>query len=328
MKILIMNHDQVRSALPMSACMEVMSEALEALAKGQFHLPLRMIVRPPAAEGMMGLMPSYRSGERAAYALKAICIFPHNPKIGKDSHQGAVLLSSATTGELLAVVNASAVTAIRTAAVSAVATRALARKDACELAVIGAGMQGRAHVAAIAEARQIRRVRLADSDPARARNLAAELAAAYPFPVEAAENAETAVRNADIIVTVTTSSVPVLRREWISAGAHINAVGACLPHMREIDSATVAASSFFVDRRESVLNESGDYLIALREGAIGPEHIRGEIGEVLTGEIQGRDSDREITLFKSLGLAVEDLAAVDYLYRRAKETDSGSWVEF
>jgi ornithine cyclodeaminase/alanine dehydrogenase-like protein (mu-crystallin family) len=328
MKILIMNHEQVRAAMPMATCMEVMSEALEALSGGRFHLPLRMIVRPPTAEGMMGLMPSYRAGERAGYALKAICVFPNNPKIGKDSHQGAVLLSSAATGELLAVINASAVTAIRTAAVSAVATRALARKDACELAVIGTGVQGRAHVAAIAEARKVRRVRLADSDPARARYAAAELAAAYPFPVEAAANAEAAVRNADIIVTVTTSSEPVLRREWVSEGAHINAVGACLPHAREIDSATVAASRLFVDRRESVLNESGDYLIALKEGAIGPEHILGEIGEVLTGQVQGRSADAEITLFKSLGLAVEDFSAADYLYRRAKETGSGTWVEF
>jgi ornithine cyclodeaminase/alanine dehydrogenase-like protein (mu-crystallin family) len=314
--------------MPMSTCIEVMSETLESLARGRFHLPLRMIVRPPEAAGMMGLMPSYRSGEHAAYALKAICIFPHNPTIGKDSHQGAVLLFSATSGELLAVVNASAVTAIRTAAVSAVATRILARQDACELAVIGTGVQGRAHAAAIAEVRPIRRLRVADSDPARARKVAAELSAIHSFTVEAAENVEAAVRNADIIVTVTTSSQPVLQREWISAGAHINAVGACLPHTREIDSGTVASSKFFVDRRESVLNESGDYLIALKEGAIGPEHIRGEIGEVLTGEVSGRTSDREITLFKSLGLAVEDLAAVDHLHRWALETGSGTWVEF
>jgi alanine dehydrogenase len=120
----------------------------------------------------------------------------------------------------------------------------------------------------------------------------------------------------------------VLAREWISAGAHINAVGACLPNARELDTATVAASSLFADRRESVLNESGDYLFAFREAAIGPEHIRGEIGEVLTGKIQGRNSNEEITLFKSLGLAVEDLAAVDYLYRQAKETGAGTWVEF
>ncbi len=328
MKVLILNCDEVYAALPMSQCIEVMSEALQSLARGRFHLPLRTVVRPPDARGLMGLMPACRSGEDAVYALKAICVFPGNPAIGKDSHQGAILLSSAATGELLAVVNATAVTAIRTAAVSAVATRALARKDASELAVIGAGVQGRAHVAAISEVRPIRRVRLADADPERARKAAAELSARHRLAVEAVAHAEHAVRNAHIVVTATTSTTPVLRREWISAGTHINAVGACLPDAREIDSATVAASSFFADRRESVLSESGDYLIPLREGAIGPEHIRGEIGEVLTGKVRGRTSETEVTLFKSLGLAVEDLAAADFLYRRALKTGSGTFVDF
>jgi ornithine cyclodeaminase/alanine dehydrogenase-like protein (mu-crystallin family) len=328
MKILILNHDQVYAALPMSECIDVMAEALESLARGRFHLPLRMIVRPPDAEGMMGLMPSYRSGERAAFALKAICVFPRNPKIGLDSHQGGVLLFSPSTGELLAVVNASAVTAVRTAAVSAVATRTLARKDAGELAVIGAGVQGRAHLAGIAAVRQIRRARVADVMPERARAFAAEMSAAHSFPIEAVDTAEAAVRNADIIVTVTSSSQPVLRREWVSEGAHINAVGACVPHARELDSATVAVSKLYVDRRESVLNESGDYLIALNEGVIRPEHIRAELGDVLAGEARGRTSDRDITVFKALGLAVEDLAAVDFLYRRAEEKGFGTWVDF
>jgi ornithine cyclodeaminase/alanine dehydrogenase-like protein (mu-crystallin family) len=328
MELLILNHDQVYAALSMSKCIEVMADALEALARGRFHLPLRMIVRPPDAQGIMGLMPAYRAGERAAYGLKAICVFPHNPEVGKDTHQGAVLLFSAVDGELLAVVNASAVTAIRTAAVSAVATRALARKDACELAIIGAGVQGRAHVAAIAEVRAIRRARVADAVPSRARAFAAEMSAAHPFPVEVADSPESAVRNADIIVTTTSASQPVLRRAWITEGAHINAVGACTPSARETDSAIVAASRLYVDRRESVLHESGDYLIPLGEGAIGPDHIQGEIGEVLVGEAQGRVSDQDITLFKALGLAVEDLATVEFLYRCAKAERLGTWVEF
>lgn len=312
----------------MPACIELMSGTLEALARGQFHLPLRMVISPPDAKGMMALMPSYRSGDLAACALKAICVFPGNSRIGKDSHQGAVLISSAETGELLAIVNASAITAIRTAAVSAVATRILAREDANELAIIGAGIQGRSHLAAIAEVRPIRRARVAASNPAHARAFAAEMSAQYPFPIEASDSAEGAVRNADIIVTATGSAVPVLRREWLSHGTHINAVGACLPHAREIDSASMAASRLYVDRRESVLHESGDYLIALKEGAIGPDHIRAELGEILTGAAQGRASGSEITLFKSLGLAVEDLAAAQYVYRRLKEDGSGSWVDF
>ncbi len=328
MELVILNHDEVVSLLPFSKCIDLMADALESLARGQVHLPLRMIVRPPDAKGLMALMPAYRSGERSAYALKAICAFPQNPTVGKDTHQGAVLVFSPEAGELLAVINASAITAIRTAAVSALATRLLARGDARELAIIGAGVQGRAHLAAIAEVRPLRRVRVADAVTERARMLAAQTAAGCAFPVEASDSVESAVRNADIIVTVTNSSEPVLQRSWISDGAHVNAVGASVPQAREIDTATMAASKLYVDRRQSTLNESGDYLVAAKEGAIGPDHIQGEIGELLTGAAVGRTSDRDITLFKALGLAVEDLAAAEYVYRQAKEKRIGTWVDF
>jgi ornithine cyclodeaminase len=154
------------------------------------------------------------------------------------------------------------------------------------------------------------------------------VSADYAFPVESFENVEDAVRGADVIVTATTAREPVIQREWVARGAHINAVGTYSPGAREIDTATVAAASLFVDRRESALNEAGDYILAAREGAIGPEHIRAELGEVLTGERPGRTSPEEITLFKSLGLAVEDLAAAEYLYRQAQTKAVGTWVEF
>jgi len=161
-----------------------------------------------------------------------------------------------------------------------------------------------------------------------ARKLADELSGRYPFPVEAVETVEEALRGADLIVTATNASEAVVRREWISEGAHLNAVGSCTPHARELDAETLAASSLFVDSVESTVNEAGDYLQAAREGAVGPEHIRAELGEVLTGAKPGRTSAAEITLFKSLGLAVEDLAAAEYLYRKAKETGAGAWVRF
>lgn len=328
MKLLVLSHEQVVERLPMSQCIELMADALESLARGQVHLPLRTVVRPAGAEGIMALMPAYRSGERAGYAVKAVCVFPNNSAVGKDAHQGSVLLFSPDSGELLAVVNASAVTAIRTAAVSALATRILARKDAHDLAIVGAGLQGRAHLEAIAEVRALRRVRIADVIPEKAQKLAAEMSGRFQFPIEAATCVEAAVWDADIIVTVTTSSRPVVRRDWISDGAHLNAVGACVPHAREIDTATVAASKLYVDLRESALNESGDYLLAASEGAIGPGHIQGEIGELLTGAARGRVSEQEITLFKALGLAVEDLAAAEYLYREARQKQFGTWIEF
>ncbi|MCL5951582.1 MAG: ornithine cyclodeaminase family protein [Chloroflexi bacterium] len=330
MKILVLSHSEVEQLLPMNECVEVMAEALAALAKGEMFLPLRMIVNPPAAAGMLGLMPAYRSGEdgAAAYGVKAVCVFPGNSAMGKDMHQGCVLLFSGETGEPLAVVNASAITSIRTGAVSAVATRLLARPDASDLAIVGAGTQGRAHLAAMACVRPLKRVRVADHNVERAKAFAKEMGARFSFPVEYVDSVQSAVRGADLIVTVTSSSEPVLKREWVSAGTHINAVGASFRNAREIDTATVAASRFFGDRRESTLNESGDYLFAAQDGAIGPDHIQGEIGEILIGTKEGRTSPDQITLFKALGLAVEDLAAAAHVYANAAHNGAGTWVEF
>ena len=328
MKVLLLGHDEVAALLPMGECIRLMRDALVALAGGRVHQPLRTVVRPPGAKGMLGLMPAYSSAARPAFGLKAISVFPENPARGLDSHQGAVLLFSGETGEPLAFVNASAVTAVRTAAVSGAATRALAREDAGDLAVVGAGVQARSHVEAMSHVRPVRRCRVASRRFEHARKLADELSGSYAFPVEAVETVEEAVRGADLIVTATNSAEPVVRREWVSDGAHINAVGACTPNARELDAATVAASSLFVDSIESLVNESGDYLLAAREGAVGPGHIRAELGEVLAGTKPGRTSPDEITLFKSLGLAIEDLAAAAYLYDKCKETGAGTWVSF
>jgi len=328
MKILILSHDEVVELLPMKECIAVMREALIALAAGKVYQPLRTIIRPPGAAGLMGLMPTYMSGVNAAYGLKAICVFPANPTIGKDAHQGAVLLFSAETGELQAMMNASAITAIRTAAVSGVATDLLARKDACNLAIIGTGVQARSHLAAMSEVRSLKRCRIASRNLEHAREFAEEMRQNFSFPLEPVASVEEALEAADLIVTATNAGEPVVKREWLSAGAHLNVVGASTPNAREIDTATMAVSSLFVDRRESTVNEAGDYLFAVREGAIGPDHIRAEIGEVLNGDRPGRISPAEITLFKSLGLAVEDLAAAEYLHRKAKESNAGTWVEY
>jgi ornithine cyclodeaminase/alanine dehydrogenase-like protein (mu-crystallin family) len=329
LKILILNSTEVERLLPMRECIAIMAEALTALAQGEVYQPLRMIVRPPDAAGLIGLMPVYRSGDAPAYGLKAICVFEDNPTKGKDAHQGSVMLFSGETGELLALINASAVTAIRTAAVSGVATRLLAREDACELAIIGSGVQARSHLSALACVRPIRRARVASRRIEHARKFAAEMQTHFSFPVAAVEDVEEAVRGADLIVTATNAREPILRREWIAPGAHINAVGSSSAEAREVDTDTLVASRLFVDRRESALKEAGDYLIPMREGVIGPEHIRAELGEVLTGLKRSRTSQDEITLFKSVGLAIEDLASAEYVYRRAlEERKAGAWVEF
>lgn len=326
--MLILNYAEVEQLLPMSECISVMEEALVGLARSEAQQPLRIIFRPPEIKGVMAMMPAFRDSQSPMFGLKAICVFPGNAEIGKDAHQGGVLLFDGRTGELLALVNASAITAIRTAAVSALATRVLARENAAELSIIGAGVQARAHLSAMACVRNISRVRIAARRLENAQRLANDMQPQFPFPIEAVETVEGAVRGADVIVTATTSREPVIKREWISAGAHINAIGTFSPKAREIDTATMVAASVFVDRRESALNEAGDYLIAAQEGAIGPEHIRGELGDVLTGGQPGRTSPAEITLFKSLGLGIEDLAAAEYVYKKAQEQNSGTWVEF
>jgi ornithine cyclodeaminase len=325
--VLILKHVEVEKLLLVRECIPVMVDALSELARGNMFQPLRMVIMPPGAAGDMALMPSYRSGERAAYGVKTVCFFPGNPAKGLDSHQGSVMLFSGETGELLALMNASAITAIRTAAVSGVATQLLAREDASELAIIGSGVQARKHIEAMACVRPIKRARVASLRFEHARRFADELGPRYPFPIEPVDGVESAVRGADLIVTATTAAEPILKREWISSGAHLNVVGSSIPTTREVDSATVAAARLFVDRRESTINEGGDYLFALREGAITPDHIKAEIGELLIGK-PGRTSPDEITLFKSLGLAVEDLASADYLYGKAKKENAGTWVEF
>ena len=326
MKILILDSEQIRELLPMRECIELMADALSSLARGEVFQPLRTIIRPPEARGLLGLMPAYRTGDHGAFGMKAICVFPRNPAIGRDAHQGAVMLFSRETGEMIALMNASEITAIRTAAVSAVATRLLAREDAHDLAIIGAGVQARTHLVALDAVRSIKHARVACRNIEHAQELVREMQPSFSFPIEAVKTNEEAVRGADLIVTATSSQEPVLNKDWISSGAHVNAIGTHSPNSREIDSATIAAARIFVDRRESALNEAGDYLLAAKEGLIDADSILGELGELLIGTKQGRNSVDEITLFKSLGLAIEDVACAEYLYQKALSQNFGTWV--
>ena len=344
LKLLVLSARDVHELLPYGECADLVAGALAALARGEVYQPLRTVLQPPgrggsSPPGLMALMPAIRTGGSgapdpdAAYGLKAICIFPGNPGLGKDAHQGVVLLSSPDTGEPQALINASALTEIRTAAASVVATRLLARADASELAIIGTGVQARAHAIALARdyaarGRPLARIRIAGRTPGRAAQAAAELSAAAGVPVRASGSAAEAVAGAGIVVTATSSATPVLERSWLADGTHINAVGACLPHARELDSATMAAAAVFADSRESALAEAGDLRLAIAEHSTPPVHIRGEIGELLSGRVPGRTGDREITVFESLGLAAEDLAAAQGVYRNAARLGAGTWVDF
>lgn len=337
-QLLVLSASDVHAALGYAECAEAMRDALLALTAGKAQMPLRTVIRPAGAAGLVALMPSYLAGSGddaagASYGLKAICITPSNPAAGLDTHQGVVLLSRGDTGEPIALLNASAVTEIRTAAVSVVATDLLANPNATELAVIGTGVQAQAHVLALDASRPLTAIRVAGRDLARAAAFAARLAGRTRAAVHPCDTAREAVAEAGIVVTATSSAVPVLELDWLQPGVHINAVGACVPTMRELDTATVAGAALFADRRDSLLTESGDYVLAAAEGAVGPDQIRAELGEVLAGSATGRTTPAEITIFESLGLAIEDLAAAAQACAIATRTRGtagqiGSWVEF
>jgi ornithine cyclodeaminase len=302
--VLVLNEREVRQLLPMDECIASMEAVLRALARGELHQPLRSVTRPPDADTLMGLMPARRSGDGSIWSLKEIVVAPANPARGLDPHQGAVLLHDGETGELRAILNASPITEIRTAAVSAVATQALARAEARVVAILGGGVQARSHVKALravlphAELRTWRR-----SD---------------------GETPEAVLRDADVVCTCTSAREPILRREWLAPGAHVNAVGSSVPSARELDGDTIAAATLFVDRRESALNEAGDLLLT----GFGEEKITAELGEVLLGTHPGRADSEELTVFKSLGLGSEDLAAAELVVRKAREQGLGTEVEF
>ena len=324
---LIVNQAEVPRLLPMKDCIEVMARAFAALARGEATLPQRQIVWLPDRSGALGLMPAHLTA-LGAVGVKAVTFFPRNEGTDLDSHQGAVLLFESGRGRLLAVIDATSVTAVRTAAVTALATRLLAREDAGDLALVGSGVQARTHLEALLLVRKIRRVRVASKTPDRARSFAERESKRHGIAVIPCASAREAVEGADIVCAVTSSREPVVFGQWLAPGAHVNAVGSSVASARELDTAAVVRSRLFVDRREAALAEAGDFLIARSEGAVTDAHIAGELGEVLTGSVAGRTSPSEITVFKSVGLAIEDVAAAHHIYSKARGSGFGKFVEF
>ena len=324
--VLVLSNADVHAALTPEACERAMAEVLIAQSTGAAYAPLRNVMMPPGAPGFMGLMPAYaRDDEGGGFALKAICLMPGNPARGLDAHQGTVTLFDGDTGIPTAILNASAVTEIRTAAVTAVATRRLAREDSTVLTILGSGVQARAHLRALRDVRAWRQVRLFSPTAAHLRALVDDPPVA--LPITAADNARDAVQGADVVVTATSSKEPVLEHAWLSDTAHINAVGASSMAARELDVETVAAAALFCDSRESVRNEALEFRLAVDEGVIaGERHIRAELGEVLAGAADGRTPADGLTLFRSLGIGVEDLAAAALAVRTAQALGVGTRV--
>ena len=293
--------EEVERLLPYAECIPLMRAAMIALSQGRTRQLLRQILDLPegrAFGAMLGAML-----EDGVFGAKLVSVYPDNFAHGGPSHQGVVALFDAATGAPSAMLDAGAITAIRTAAASAAATDALARPDARRLAILGYGEQARRHLAAIREVRDIERVTVWGRDLAKAR----------AFGGIACGSVEEAVAGADIICTVTAAAEPILRAEWVADGAHVNAVGSSRAGPRELDDALVARARLFADHAEGVRAQGAEYLHALAAGAIRPDHLLGEIGEVFAGTLPGRTGPGDVTIYKSLGSIVQDLAAARHI---------------
>jgi ornithine cyclodeaminase len=321
MELRILAGRDIAALLPMDACIDLMGRTLAAVSAGGATVPPRAVM-PASPAGMMAWMPGALA-EPGCFGVKLLSLFPGNPAAGLSSHLGLVVLFEPEHGRPVALLDAAELTAIRTAAASGLATRLLAREDAADLAILGAGEQARSHLAAMLAVRPVRRVRVWSRTAASADAFADEQGARHGIAIEVAPTARAAVEDADLICTVTAARSPVLEGAWMAPGAHVNAAGASRPDAAELDTEAVVRARYFVDFRESTVREAGDYLAALAAGAITPQHIAGEIGEVASGTRPGRRSAEEITVFRSLGIAAEDLAAAQFVLEAARAAGVG-----
>lgn len=307
----------VRATLALPELIDGMERALAAFSAGRVDQPVRTAIEV-RDRTFFASMPAYDGGN-GILGAKLVTVFPENAARGLHTHLAAISLFDAATGELAAVMDGRYITELRTAAASAVSVRHLARQDATALAILGSGVQARSHLQALRLVREFRQIRAWSPT-------AEHLNAFARGPVRAAKSAEEAVRGADVVLIATSAVTPAIASEWVSEGAHAIAIGACRPSQREIDPELVARAVLFTDSRAAILKESGDVLQSMREGRFSEEHVRAELGEVINGSKPGRQSNDQVTLFKSLGLAIEDLTAADLVYRRARELGRGMEV--
>lgn len=313
----IVTAQQVMQTLDMRRCIDLMKSALIALSRGD----ARQIVRPVLplyGRNVLGMMPAYDARRNIA-GVKVLSVFPGNYEKDIPSHQGQVIVFETITGNIKAIVDADSLTGIRTAAASAAVTDALARPDASRLAILGAGLQGRRHLEAIMLVRRLQEVTVWDIRPEASERYAEEMSAKTRIPVRVCASAREACANADIICTLTPAKEPILFAADVPKGAHINAIGACTPDARELSSDLMAAGRLFVDWRPAAVVEAGDYVLAVKDGAITEAHIVAEVGQVLSGAIPGRVSEDDITIYEGLGQAVQDLVAADFVAEALQE---------
>jgi ornithine cyclodeaminase/alanine dehydrogenase-like protein (mu-crystallin family) len=326
-EIRVLRGAEVRQLLPMAECIDLMHRTMIAVSERRVVLPLRSVMAMPGGLGMLGNMPGYLA-DPECFGVKLVSMIPRNKPPQYSSHLGLVLLFEAEHGRPVALLDAGKITAIRTAAASGLATRLLARPEAGDLAILGAGEQAQSHLEAMLAVRTLRRIRVWARDRDKAAAFARAEGARHGVVIETAATVADAVAGADLICTATKARDPILFGEQLVPGVHLNVVGSSIAATAEIDTPAVVKSRFFVDYRESTVNEGGEYLRALKAGAIAPEHILAEIGEVANGSKIGRRAPSDITLYKSLGVAPQDLASAHHVLDKARAAGVGQVIDF
>jgi len=319
----LLTEQQVQSLLPMADLVAAMEAALARFSAGEVLQPVRTVLTVGPTRAYFGLMPAYVPNP-GSLGAKLVTVFSGNLAKQLPSHLATILLLDPETGSLQALMDGRYITEARTAAVSAVSARFLAKPDASTLAILGTGVQARSHLEAYAEVRGLKDVRVWSPKERSRERFVSDMSGHVAAPIRAMATAEQAVRGADLIVLVTSSATPVIESAWVGPGAHVVSVGACRPDQREMDPALVARARLYVDSRAAALVESGDVVMGISEGRFTVSHVQGELGEVVLGRVQGRTADDQITVFKSLGMAVEDVVAADLVLRRAAETGAGT----
>jgi len=324
--MLILSEAQVQNLIDLDELIAVLEQAHIQYSTGRAVMPVRLVVPLPQIQGRITSMPGYLNEDKAL-GMKVVTYFQDNPKRNLPAILATIMLFSAETGKMIAAMDGGYITAIRTACASALATKALANPDTPVLGILGAGVQARAHIRALARVRQLSRIKLYSPSGKSAQRIKTEVEPQCGVPIEVVHSAQEAVRDSDLLVTVTTAKEPIVKAHWLKPGAHVNAVGSHRPDLREIDGATLKRAKVVVDSRAAIMAECGDILLALDEKSISEADIHGELGEVLAGGKTGRSSAGEITLYKSVGIAIQDVATAQLVYRKALEQNVGTNVE-
>ncbi len=324
--MLLLSETQVQSLIDIDDLIATLEQAHIQYSTGKAVMPVRLVVPLPQIQGRITSMPGFLAKDRAL-GMKVVTYFQDNPTRGLPAILATIMLFNAETGKMIAAIDGSYITAIRTACASAMATKALANPQTPVLGILGAGVQARAHIQALARVRKLEKIFLYSPSGSSADAIKREMAPQIDAAIEVAASAEQTARAADLLVTVTTANEPILKQDWLKPGVHINAVGSHRPDSREIDGATVARARVVVDSREAIMAECGDILLAVKEGAITAADVHGEIGEILAGTKTRRQSQNELTLYKSVGIAIQDVATANLVYQKALKQGVGTNVE-